>query len=83
VFVEESYDALLEQKQWDHTVELIPEALIKNCKVYPLFLMEQMALDKFISLQDKFDLQSPLWPLHAFSLRKRMEVYVLFKTTGL
>jgi len=49
VFTEESYDVLPEWKQWDHAVELIPGAPMKNCKVYPLSPLEQTALDEFIT----------------------------------
>jgi len=49
VFTEESYDVLLEWKQWDHVVELVLGAPMKNCKVYPLSPSEQMALDEFIT----------------------------------
>jgi len=49
MFAKESYDVLLEWKQWDHVVELVPGAPIKNCKVYLLSPSEQMALDEFIT----------------------------------
>jgi len=48
VFTEESYDVLPERKRWDHAVELIPGAQMKNCKVYPLSPSEQTSLDEFI-----------------------------------
>ena len=41
-------DTLLELKQWDHTVELIPGEKATNCKVYPFSLAEQKKLDKFL-----------------------------------
>ena len=49
MFAKESYDVLPEWKQWDHVVELVPGAPMKNCKVYLLSLSEQMALDEFIT----------------------------------
>ena len=48
VFSEEAYDKLLEWKQWDHAVELIPGAVAKGCKVYPLSPAEQKAMDEFL-----------------------------------
>jgi len=48
VFSEEAYDQLPGQKQWDHAVELIPGAVTKGCKVYPLSPAEQKAMDEFL-----------------------------------
>ena len=48
VFLKTSFDTLPEQKPWDHTVELIPDADPKSCKVYPLLVAEQAKLDKFL-----------------------------------
>jgi hypothetical protein len=48
VFAEESYDALPERKQWDHAIELVPDAQARNCKIYPLSPLEQKGLDEFI-----------------------------------
>jgi hypothetical protein len=48
VFAEESFDALLEWKKWDHAIELVPNAQTRNCKIYPLSPVEQKGLDKFI-----------------------------------
>jgi hypothetical protein len=49
VFAEESYDALPERKQWDHAIELVPDAKMNNPKIYPLAPNEQKALDEFIT----------------------------------
>jgi hypothetical protein len=48
VFVEESFDALPERKKWDHAIELVLNAQMCNCKIYPLLLVEQKGLDEFI-----------------------------------
>jgi hypothetical protein len=48
VFSEEAYDALLECKQWDHAIELVPNVQSHNCQIYPLYPVEQKGLDKFI-----------------------------------
>ena len=48
VFAKESFDNLPESKPWDHAVELIPDATLKSCKVYPLTLSEQKELDAFL-----------------------------------
>jgi len=47
--MEESYDVLLEWKQWNYVVELVPRAPMKNYKIYPLSPSEQTALDEFIT----------------------------------
>ncbi|KAG5725697.1 hypothetical protein E4T56_gene7297 [Termitomyces sp. T112] len=43
-----SFDSLPEHKQWDHAIELIPDAEPSSCKVYPLTLCEQDELDAFL-----------------------------------
>ncbi|KAG5718729.1 hypothetical protein E4T56_gene2675 [Termitomyces sp. T112] len=48
VFSKASFDSLLECKQWDHAIELIPDAEPSSCKVYPLALCEQDKLDAFL-----------------------------------
>ncbi len=48
VFSKDSFDELPESKLWDHTVELIPNASPKGCKVYPLSASEQKELDAFL-----------------------------------
>jgi len=54
VFSKESLDNLPESKPWDHTVELIPDAIPKSCKVHPLAASEQKELDTF--LKENLDL---------------------------
>jgi hypothetical protein len=36
VFSEKSFEALLQPKEWDHAIELVPDGKSSNCKVYPL-----------------------------------------------
>jgi len=48
VFSKESFDALPEQKPWDHAIELVPNAEMGNCKIYPLSWDEQAELDTFV-----------------------------------
>jgi hypothetical protein len=48
VFSKTSFDDLLVQKPWDHTIELVPDAQNKSCKVYPLSILELEQLDKFL-----------------------------------
>jgi hypothetical protein len=48
VFSKTSFDELLARKPWDHAIELIPDAQNKSCKVYPLSILEQEQLDKFL-----------------------------------
>ena len=48
VFAKESFDTLLEQKPWDHTIGLEPGSKPTNCKVYPLSPREQVELNAFL-----------------------------------
>ncbi|KNZ76400.1 hypothetical protein J132_10510, partial [Termitomyces sp. J132] len=48
IFSKASFDSLLEHKQWDYAIELIPDAKPSSCKVYPLALCEQDELDMFL-----------------------------------
>jgi len=48
VFVKEDFDILLEHRQWDHTIELIPGSEPKSSKVYPLSPVEQKELNAFL-----------------------------------
>ena len=44
VFSKESFDALPDRKQWDHTIEIEMGAKVSSTKVYPLSLNEQAEL---------------------------------------
>ena len=48
VFAKEYFDELPDQKQWDHAIELMPDAQTFSTKVYPLALFEQKQLYKFL-----------------------------------
>jgi len=48
VFSKTVFEKLPDQSKWDHTIELIPNAMLKDCKVYPLNVKEQEKLDKFL-----------------------------------
>ena len=48
VFSKQSFDVLLESREWDHTVELIPGSKPSGCKIYPLSPVEQKELDIFL-----------------------------------
>ena len=48
VFSKQSFDTLLEPKEWDHAVELIPGSKLTGCKIYPLSPTEQKELDIFL-----------------------------------
>jgi transposase InsO family protein len=48
VFSKTSFDSLPERKRWDHAIELIPQAVARSCKVYPLSRDEQGQLDEFL-----------------------------------
>src|SRR6202522_1204988 len=48
VFSKKSFDTLPKNKQWDHTIELVPREKPAGCKVYPLAPSEQKELDAFL-----------------------------------
>ena len=48
VFSKQSFDTLLEPREWDHAVELIPGSKPSGCKIYPLSPAEQKELDIFL-----------------------------------
>jgi len=48
VFAKKDFDILLEHRQWDHAIELIPGLEPKLSKVYPLSPVEQKELDSFL-----------------------------------
>jgi len=48
VFVKEDFNILLEHRQWDHAIELIPGSESKSSKVYPLSPVEQKELNFFL-----------------------------------
>jgi len=48
VFDKKAFDKLLPRRSWDYAIKLIPEATLKDCKVYPLSVKEQKELDCFL-----------------------------------
>jgi len=48
MFAKKDFDILLEHRQWDHAVELVPGSVPKSSKVYPLSPVEQKELDSFL-----------------------------------
>ena len=48
VFAKESFNKLLDQKKWDHAIELVPDSQMFSTKVYPLAPVKQKQLDKFL-----------------------------------
>jgi len=48
VFTKEDFDILLDHRQWDHAIELVPGSEPKSSKVYPLSPVEQKELDSFL-----------------------------------
>jgi len=48
IFAKKDFNILLEHKQWDHAIELIPGSEPKLSKVYPLSPVEQKELDSFL-----------------------------------
>jgi hypothetical protein len=48
VFEKEASECFPKSRPWDHTIDLKPEFILKDCKVYPLTPVEQMKLDEFL-----------------------------------
>jgi hypothetical protein len=48
VFDKKDFDQLPERRIWDHVIELTPDFKPIDCKIYPLSLKEQPALQEFI-----------------------------------
>ena len=48
VFDKKSFDQLPPRRPWDHAIELIPGATLRDCKIYSLSAKEQEELDKFL-----------------------------------
>ena len=48
MFSKQSFDVLLESREWDHAMEIIPGSKPMGCKVYPLSPVEQKELDAFL-----------------------------------
>ena len=48
LFAKSSFNQLPDRKIWDHTMELIPDAKLANCKAYPIAPNEQAELDEFL-----------------------------------
>src|SRR5882724_4333701 len=69
VFSKEAFDKLLNWKQWDHTIKLVPNASNFSTKVYPLSPVEQKQLDEFLDKniksqhiqQSKLPMASPIF----------------------
>jgi len=48
VFNKAVFEKLPDRSKWDHAIELIPNATLKDCKIYPLNVKEQEELNKFL-----------------------------------
>ena len=48
VFNKAIFEKLPDQSKWDHAIELIPNAILKDYKIYPLNIKEQEELNKFL-----------------------------------
>ena len=48
MFEKEASECFPESKPWDHAIDLKPDFVAKDCKVYPLSLREQSLMDEFI-----------------------------------
>ena len=59
VFSKDSFDELPGTKLWDHAIKLLPNAILKSCKVYLLSDSEQKELNAF--LKENFE-SGWIWP---------------------
>jgi hypothetical protein len=48
VFEKEASERFPESQPWDHAIDLKPDFILKDCKVYPLTPAEQTKLDEFL-----------------------------------
>jgi len=48
VFNKAIFEKLPDQSKWDHAIELTPNTMLKDCKVYSLNIKEQEELNKFL-----------------------------------
>jgi len=74
VFTKESFDELPDWKQWDHAIELGPDAHNFSTKVYPLAPVKQKQLDEFLHKNLKSQCICPLKSLMAspvFFIKKK------------
>jgi len=60
VFDKKTFDKLPPRRPWDHAIELIPGATLKDCKVYSLSIKEQKELDCFLNKYLKIGYIRPL-----------------------
>jgi len=49
VFEKKASERFPVKKPWDHTIDLKPDFVSKDCKIYPMSPGEQEKLDKFIN----------------------------------
>ena len=49
VFDKKASQRLPERRTWDHTIDLKPDFIPKDCKVYPMTPEEQIKLDEFLT----------------------------------
>jgi len=64
IFLKEGFNKLPPHHEWNHAIELVPGARLRDCKVYPLSPGQQRELDMFIeenlTLQRIHPSKSPL-----------------------
>ena len=48
IFNKRTFNELPPRRPCDHAIEIIPGALLRDCKAYPLSAKEQQELDKFL-----------------------------------
>ena len=49
IFEEQAAEQMLSSQPYDHAINLKSDFVLKDCKVYPLSLIEQEHLDKFLN----------------------------------
>ena len=73
VFNKAIFEKLPDWYKWDHAIELIPNAMLKDYKVYPLNVKEQEELNKFLEEHLK---SGQIW------LSKSPCIVTLYKSLG-
>jgi hypothetical protein len=68
VFEKEASECFSELQPWDHAIDLKPDFIPKDCKVYPLTLAEQTKLDKFLEEKSMERLHLTLKISHGFTI---------------
>lgn len=79
VFEKSASERFPTSQPWDHAIDLKPDFLPKDCKIYPLSPAEQTKLDEFLdeNLRKGYILPlNPLWHPHSSLLQRRIPMHL-------